>query len=148
MMEISEVLSKELIADNFAADDKRDFLQKMAEFVAKKCQLDANSVFEAVLERENLASTGCGKGVAFPHARIEGLNKLIVAFARLQEAIDFESPDDKKVDLVAFMISPENSGDDHLKALASLSRVLKNTETCLHLRSAKTVTEIYQTLQE
>lgn len=147
-MEISDILCKELIADDFAADDKRDFLQKMAEFVADKCQLDANVVFEAVLERENLGSTGCGKGVAFPHARIDGLEKLIVAFARLRQAIDFESPDDKKVDLVAFMISPENSGDDHLRALAALSRVLKNDEVCMRLRRAKTAAEIYKILQD
>ena len=114
----------------------------------KKENIDENSVFEAILERENLGSTGYGDGVAFPHARIEGLDKVIAVFARLDKGVDYESLDSHPVDLVAFLLSPEKSGEDHLKALAVMSRVLKDEETCRKLREAKSAHEIYVALQK
>ena len=95
-----------------------------------------------------MGSTGYGDGVAFPHARIEGLDKVIAVFARLDKGVDYESFDSHPVDLVAFLLSPEKSGEDHLKALAVMSRVLKDEETCRKIREAKSAHEIYVALQK
>ena len=110
--------------------------------------MDKNPIFEAILERENLGSTGYGDGVAFPHARIDGLDKVITVFARLAQGVDYDSLDNHSVDLVAFLLSPEKSGEDHLRALAVMSRVLKNEETCRQIRAAKSAHEIYLALQK
>ena len=147
-MQISDILSEDMILTEVKADTKRHLLAEIAAFVADKNDLDKNSVFEAVLERENLGSTGYGNGVAFPHARIDGLKHIVTGFARLGTPLDYDAADRKPVDMVAFMVSPENSGDDHLKTLAAFSRVLKNKDICQEIRTAKSVHEIYLALQK
>ncbi len=147
-MGISDILSEDMILTEAAADSKRHLLEQIAAFVAEREGLDKNAVFEAVLERENLGSTGYGNGVAFPHARLEGLNGVITVFVRLSQPIDYDSLDHKPVDMVAFMISPENSGDDHLRTLAIFSRVLKDADICKAIRSAKNAHEIYSALHK
>lgn len=147
-MSISDVLSEAMILTEVAADSKRHLLEQISEFVAERKGLDKSSVFEAVLERENLGSTGYGNGVAFPHARLEGLKNVVAVFARLKTPIDYDALDGNPVDMVAFMISPENSGDDHLRTLAIFSRVLKNAEICRQIRLAKNAHEIYSAMQK
>ncbi len=147
-MEISDILSQDMILPHFEADSKRGLLEKLSAFVAERENLDKNSVFEAVLERENLGSTGYGNGVAFPHARINGLKNVIVTFARLDKGIDYDAFDDKPVDLVACLLSPEESGEDHLQALAVLSRLLKDGEVRRQIREASSAYEIYLALQK
>ena len=98
------------------------------------------------MERENLGSTGYGRGTAFPHARVEGAKTVKAVFARLSSPIDFDAIDTKPVDLVFMLISPETDGADHLTALATLSRILKNDDTCDKLRKAKSKEEIYAIL--
>lgn len=146
-MEISDILSEDMVLADVEADSKRRLLEKLAEFAADKCGLDKNAVFEALLERENLGSTGYGNGVGYPHARIEGLEKVFALVARLQRPIDYDALDSQGVDIVAVMLSPENSGNDHLQTLAVLSRVLKNEKNCQMIRGAKSVHEIYMALQ-
>jgi PTS system nitrogen regulatory IIA component len=121
-------------------------VQSLAERVAAVANIDERVVFDAVWERENLGSTGYGEGVAFPHARIEGLDKVCGLFARLDEPVDFDALDGKPVDLVFMLISPENSGADHLTALAALSRILKTEGSCEKLRKARSVEELYAIL--
>ena len=147
-MEISEILSEDMVLANVEAESKRSLLEKLSAYVAEKENMDKNPIFEAILERENLGSTGYGDGVAFPHARIDGLDKVITVFARLAQGVDYDSLDNHSVDLVAFLLSPEKSGEDHLRALAVMSRVLKNEETCLQIRAAKSANEIYLALQK
>ena len=147
-MEISEVLSEDMILTEVKADSKRQLLAQLSELAAKKIGTDKSVVFEAILERENLGSTGYGNGVAFPHARIEGINSVLSVFARLQKPSDFDAVDSQPVDIIAFLVSPENSGDDHLKALSAFSRVLKNPEVCRSIRQAKSAHEIYVALQK
>jgi PTS system nitrogen regulatory IIA component len=121
-------------------------VQSLAERVAAVANIDERVVFDAVWERENLGSTGYGEGVAFPHARIEGLDRVCGLFARLDEPVDFDALDGKPVDLVFMLISPENSGADHLTALAALSRILKTEGSCEKLRKARSVEELYAIL--
>ena len=147
-MDIRDILSADMVVVDVEADNKRQLLSKLSTYVADKCGLDKNSVFEAIWERENLGSTGYGKGIAFPHARINGLNKIITLFARIKSAVDFESLDAKPVDILAYMISPEKSGEDHLQALALFSRVLKNDDVCKQIREAKNTHEIYLALNK
>ncbi len=147
-MEISEILSEDMVLANVEAENKRSLLEKLSSYVAEKENMDKNPIFEAILERENLGSTGYGDGVAFPHARIDGLNKVITVFARLDKGVDYDSLDSHPVDLVAFLLSPEKSGEDHLRALAVMSRVLKDEETCRQIRTAKSAHEIYLALQK
>ncbi|HBO50153.1 MAG TPA: transcriptional regulator [Alphaproteobacteria bacterium] len=147
-MGISDILSEDMVLAGVEAGNKRGLLEQLSAFVAEKENIDKNSIFEAILERENLGSTGYGDGVAFPHARIEGLNKVIAVFARLDKGIDYDSLDSHPVDLIAFLLSPEKSGEDHLQALAVMSRVLKDEETCRKIREAKSAHEIYLALQK
>lgn len=145
-MNIADIISKDAVLDNVQATSKRELIQVLSSKIANISGLDERVIFDAVWERENLGSTGYGDGVAFPHARIEGLDKVSAMFARLDEAVDFDSLDGKPVDLVFLLISPENSGADHLTALATLSRVLKTEGTCEKLRKARSVDELYAVL--
>ena len=147
-MGISDILSEDMVLAGVEAGNKRGLLEQLSVFVAEKENIDKNSIFEAILERENLGSTGYGDGIAFPHARIEGLDKVIAVFARLDKGIDYDSLDSHPVDLIAFLLSPEKSGEDHLQALAVMSRVLKDEETCRKIREAKSAHEIYLALQK
>ncbi len=146
-MNISDILSEDMVLIDVDADGKRHLLEELANVVSERQNLDRNVVFEAILERENLGSTGYGNGVAFPHARIDGLNHNIAAFVRLNKAVDYDALDGKDVDLLAFLISSEQNGEDHLQALAAFSRVLKNDDICRKIRTAKTAHEIYVALQ-
>jgi PTS system nitrogen regulatory IIA component len=135
-MNIADIISKEAVLDNVQAGSKRELVQILSSKIASISGLDERVIFDAVWERENLGSTGYGDGVAFPHARIEGLDKVSALFARMDEPVEFDSLDNKPVDLVFLLISPENSGADHLTALATLSRVLKTEGACEKLRKA------------
>ena len=147
-MEVSDILSEDMILADINADSKRQLLEQLSTVIADKCDLDKSAVFEAILERENLGSTGYGNGVGYPHARIEGLQKVVAMVARLHSPLDYESVDSQGVDIVAMMVSPENSGNDHLQTLAMLSRALKNEKTCQMIRQAKNAHEIYVALQK
>jgi PTS system nitrogen regulatory IIA component len=145
-MNIADIISKNAVLDHLQASSKRELVQSLAERVAAVANIDERVVFDAVWERENLGSTGYGEGVAFPHARIEGLDRVCGLFARLDEPVDFDALDGKPVDLVFMLISPENSGADHLTALAALSRILKTEGSCEKLRKARSVEELYAIL--
>ncbi len=145
-MNIADIISKDAVLDRIQASGKRELVQEMSNRIAAIAGVDERVVFEAVWERENLGSTGYGEGVAFPHARIEGLDKVCGLFARLEEPVDFDALDGKPVDLVFMLISPENSGADHLTALATLSRILKTEGSCEKLRKARSANELYAIL--
>lgn len=147
-MDISVILSEDKVFPCVEAENKRRLFELAAKLLSEAEDLDEAKVFEALWERENLGSTGYGEGIAVPHARIEGLNKVMALFMRLKKSIDFDSPDNKNVDLISVLISPEKSGEDHLQALAVFSRVLKNPEVCKKLRQAKSAHEIYTILHQ
>ena len=145
-MKISDILLADAIFAEVKTNNKRQFLQELAEKASKITQIDKRVLAEAIIERENLGSTGYGRGTAFPHARVENAKSVHAIFARLSSPIDFNAVDSKPVDLVFMLISPENNGADHLTALATLSRILKNDEICEKLRKAKSKEEIYSIL--
>ena len=118
------------------ASSKKVLLQKLSESFAEFTGLEARDVFEKLSERENLGSTGMGAGIAIPHARIKDLNRVYTIFATLDQATDFQSIDEKPVDLVFALLAPQDAGADHLQALAKASRLLRTADFCSRVRGA------------
>ena len=145
-MKISDILPLSNILIDVKVNSKRQLLQELAEVAADSVKTDARMVTDSVWERENLGSTGYGGGTAFPHARIDGIEKVTTVFARLAGPTEFDAVDGKPVDLVFLLISPENSGADHLTALAALSRLLKDQDVCEKLRQARSKEEVFAIL--
>lgn len=145
-MKISEIMSVNSVMLSLKAGSKRQLLQELARKASELTGINERTVFDTILERENLGSTGFGGGTALPHGRLSELNKVCGIFARLSTAIDFDAVDNKPVDTVFLLLSPESSGADHLTALAQISRVLKDENTCTKLRAAKSNEEAYALL--
>lgn len=118
------------------ATSKKHFLLKCAEELARLTGQDEHEIFDKLNERENLGSTGMGDGVAIPHARFKGLDRVYAMFISLDDAIDFDAIDNKPVDLTFVLLAPQDAGADHLQALAKISRMLKHKEFCERLRGA------------
>ena len=147
-MEISLFLAPDDVRQGFNAPSKKRLVTDIASFVADRFNLDAGVVFETLWEREKLGSTGVGNGVAIPHGRLASIDQIIGAFVQLQKPIDFESVDDTPVDLVFMLLTPQNAGADHLKALAKVSRVLRSPAVCEKLRAANDKETLYAVLTD
>lgn len=147
-MNISNILTEKNIFVGLKSGSKREFLHDLAQKASEVSGIDALTIFDSLLERENLGSTGFGSGTALPHSRFEGLDKVYAFYAKPAYPLDFDSIDDKPVDTVFLLMSPEGSGADHLTALAMLSRILKDETTCAKLRQMSRTTEIYALLNE
>lgn len=145
-MNIEDLLSADCIIADFKASSKKQAIQSLARHMARKLDIDDRLVFEKLLEREKLGSTGVGKGVAIPHARIEGLNKITGLFARLASPTDFDSVDEHPVDLIFMLLAPADAGADHLQALAAVSRLLRDETVCRKLRVTKDANALYAML--
>ncbi len=147
-MEIEDLLTAENVLGDFKASSKKQTLQSLSRKLADFAGLDARLVFDKLLEREKLGSTGVGKGVAIPHARIEGLDEIKGLFARLSSPIDFDSVDDHPVDIVFMLLAPTDAGADHLKALARVSRLLRDESTLKKLRATSDDSALYAMLAQ
>jgi nitrogen PTS system EIIA component len=147
-MEIADMLVPEAVLASVRTSGKKALLQDMAERAAKLTGLPERRIFETLIERERLGSTGMGQGIAIPHGRIAGLPKIVGLFARLETPIAYDAVDDQPVDLVFLLLAPEGAGADHLKALARASRLLRNKQTCERLRAASKPEVLYALLTE
>ncbi len=145
-MKISEIMNENCIVVGLKAQNKRQLLQELAQKAAEITNISERTIFDSLLERENLGSTGFGGGTALPHARIAEAEKVCGIFAKLNAPVDFDTIDGKPVDLVFMLISPEGSGADHLTALAKASRILKDENTCGKIRQISQKEEIYALL--
>jgi len=145
-MSISDILQVTDILVLDKAASKREVLQILTEQAAKTAEVDAVTLFDVVWERENLGTTAFGKGTAFPHGRIPSLRRTQALFAKVVGGVDFDAVDEKKVDLVFMLLSPENSGADHLTALSEISEIMRNGAACAKLRKAASPTDIYKIL--
>src|SRR3972149_7278726 len=124
-MRISDVLSKDLIMTDLKARTKMELLEEMSFEASRRVDgLNRAELLEALLEREKLGSTGIGHGVAIPHAKLKGIDSIVVAFGRSKLGVDFQSMDGKRVQLFFLIVAPENSTSAHLKALGGISRLL------------------------
>lgn len=148
-MQIGELLDRSAISLRVNAANKRKALAVIAEIAARNFGLDAGDVLDALAEREQAGSTGVGHGVAAPHARVEGLSRLRGVFVRLDHAVDFDAVDDQPVDLIFALFAPkEASGVEHLRALARVSRILRQAELREQLRQARTPDAIHALLSQ
>lgn len=147
-MDIAEILAPQAVFEGLKASNKKKLITEIAAHAAAVANLNVNTVFETLWEREKLSSTGVGHGIAIPHARMAKLERIVGVFAHLDGAVDFESIDEAPVDLVFALLTPVDAGADHLKALARVSRLMRNAAFCEKLRAANDRTELYALLTE
>lgn len=141
-MDLTDLLADDGVVLRAGAPSKRQALHIVAETGAQALGLPEARVFEALLEREALGSTGLGSGVAVPHARIAGVPRVTGVFVRLDTPIAYGAVDDQPVDLLFALFAPPCDGAEHLRALATVSRALRSAETRERLRQARTVDAI------
>jgi len=147
-MLIGEILDRAAIAPRASASSKRQVLAAISEIASRNFGLDSARVLEALTEREQAGSTGVGHGVAVPHARVEGLQRMCGVFMRLEQPVDFAAIDDQPVDLIFALLAPANAGSEHLRALARVSRVLRQGDLREQLRQARTADAIHVLLAQ
>ncbi len=147
-MEIEDLITPAGVIPKLRATGKKQALQELAKRAAEVTGLHERAIFDVLLERERLGSTGVGNGIAIPHGKLAELQKLHGVFARLDSPVDFDSVDDQPVDLVFLLLAPEAAGADHLKALARVSRLLRDRTVCEKLRGANSADAIYALLTE
>jgi nitrogen PTS system EIIA component len=140
--------SPDAVLSPLRANGKKQVLQDIAEAGARLTGLDTREVFETLLQRERLGSTGIGDGIAIPHGRSPRLQRLQALFVRLEKPIDFEALDGQPVDILFVLLAPEAAGADHLKALARVARVLRDKPTLDRIRTAHDSHAIYAILTE
>ena len=147
-MTLSELLARDCVAVDLKVTSKKQLVQEMASLILNcgcidEAKVDVRDIVNAALERERLGSTGVGSGVALPHARIDGIEKVKVAFARIETAIDFESIDERPVDIAVLILAPHDAGSEHLRALAQISRRLRNEDVRARIRQAPDAESLY-----
>ena len=145
-MQIGELIAAEGVIAGLRVRDKRQALEELSHRAATALGLDPGAILAPLLAREELGSTGVGKGIAIPHARIAGLSRPFALFAKLERSIDFAAVDDQPVDLVCLLLTPERAGAEHLPALACVSRRLREREVAERLRRAKDDASLYAIL--
>lgn len=134
-MELSEILRPAAVKVVGNVSSKKRLFQDLGDLVASTYGIDSGSAFAALQERETLGPTGVGHGIALPHARIEGLDRVVGVFFRLEKPVDFDSVDRQPVDLVFALFAPDGGGVDHLKALALVSRTMRDAGVTAKLRA-------------
>jgi len=145
-MNIGDLLEPRAIAPRAGGGGKRQILSVIADIAARNYGLDADVVLDALLEREAAGSTGVGQGVAVPHARLPGLDRVRGVFLRLEQPAGFESVDDQPVDLVFALFAPDDRNTEHLRALARVSRLLRQGDLRQQLRQARTAEAMHALL--
>jgi len=145
-MNIGELLDRTAISARVSAANKKKALAVIAEIAARNFGLEPGNVLDALIEREAAGSTGVGHGVAVPHARLEGLQRMRGIFVRLEQPVEFESVDDQPVDLLFALFAPKNAGAEHLRALARVSRLLRQAELREQLRKARSADAVHALL--
>ncbi len=146
MPKISDILDRRHVIPGLNAGDKTELLRELAGRAALALKLDERAIFDALMARERLGSTGVGGGVAIPHARIAGLSDSFGLFARIEPPLDFAAIDDKRVDVVFLLLTPAAGAADHLSLLAAVSRRLRDHATVAAIRAADNAKEIFDAL--
>jgi PTS system nitrogen regulatory IIA component len=135
-MDLCDLLAPDGIIATLQATSKKHALQELATIAAERTGLDSREIFNTLLQRERLGSTGLGRGIAIPHVKLAGLRGIVCLFARLEQPIEYESHDSEPVDLLFLLLAPDHASGDHLKALASISRVVREPSMLDALRNA------------
>ncbi|KQQ56459.1 MULTISPECIES: PTS IIA-like nitrogen regulatory protein PtsN [Rhizobium/Agrobacterium group] len=147
-MALADLLQQDAIIPALKVNSKKQLLQELAARASRITGVAEREVFDVILQRERLGSTGVGHGIAIPHGKLASIDKIVGVFARLENAVDFEALDDQPVDLVFLLLAPEGAGADHLKALSRIARVLRDPELVAKLRATESDTAIYTFLNQ
>ena len=133
---IENMLDIDMVLADANPSCKKELLQLLAEQASTKIGADKRKIFDVLLERERLGSTGVGNGIAIPHGKLPELNKMFAIFARLRKPVKYESEDDQPIDIVFLLLAPETDGADHLKALSRVARVLRDGDLVNEIRNS------------
>ncbi|GGE15646.1 PTS IIA-like nitrogen-regulatory protein PtsN [Gemmobacter megaterium] len=147
-MDIAKILKPEAVRVLAGMTSKKRLFQDLGEVAAAVYGLTAGVAVDGLLERESLGPTGVGHGIALPHARLEGLDRIVGVFVRLEKPMDFDSVDRQPVDLIFTLFAPKDSGVEHLKALALISRTMRDANVCAKLRANGQAATLYAILTE
>jgi PTS system nitrogen regulatory IIA component len=142
-MDLSDLIEVTAIMPALRANSKKQLLQMLSEKAAATTGIPEREIFDTILQRERLGSTGVGNGIAIPHGKLAGVKRITGVFARLDQPVDFEALDDQPVDLVFLLLAPEGAGADHLKALSRIARVLRDADTVAKIRGTKDAAAIH-----
>ncbi|BAI70749.1 phosphotransferase system nitrogen regulatory IIA component [Azospirillum sp. B510] len=143
-----DLISPHAILPNLKAGNKKQALQEMSRKASELTGQHERAIFDVLLERERLGTTGVGHGIAIPHGKLSSLDRVHGVFARLERPIDFDAIDEQPVDLIFLLLAPEQAGADHLKALARVSRLLRDQSMCEKLRGAQSGDAMYALLTQ
>ena len=147
-MNLTQILRPEAVKAVSSVGSKKRLFQELGDIAFASHGLTPNVVCAALQERETLGPTGVGNGIALPHARLDVVEQVLGVFVRLEKPIDFEAVDRQPVDLVFALLAPEDAGVDHLKALALVSRTMRNADLCAKLRANADVSTLHTLLTE
>jgi PTS system nitrogen regulatory IIA component len=147
-MTLDSLIDRQSDLANVKAPNKKQLLQELSQAMAARVAIDHRLIFETLLTREKLGSTGIGQGIAIPHGKLPSIARVYGLFARLPQPVDFESVDGQPVDLVFVLLAPEHAGADHLKALAKISRLLRDPAVVAKLRGTEDAEGLYAILTE
>ncbi len=145
-MPLTDLVAPNAVIPALKVNSKKQAIQEIAARAASVSGLNERIIFETLLQRERLGSTGIGHGIAIPHGKLPKLEKLFGVFARLDRPIDFEALDGQPVDLIFLLLAPEGAGADHLKALAKVARLLRDPEIAHKLRESRDAEALYAVL--
>ena len=140
---VLDTLRPDAVMPQLRAGNKKQVLQEVSRRAAEVTGQTQEAIYQVLLEREKLGSTGIGQGIAIPHGKLNGLDRVYAVFAKLERAVDFDAIDEQPVDLVFLLLAPAGAGADHLKSLAKVSRLLRNGAFCEKIRGCSTADAIY-----
>ena len=148
-MKITEILNKSAIKLDLESVEKEDVLKEMVDVLAELKNIgDKKSIVKALIERENLGSTGIGQGIAIPHGKTEKVEELVAILGISRKGVNFESLDGELVYILFFLVAPKDSAGPHLKALAQISRLLRDSFFCDLMKRCKTAEEVYELIRK
>ena len=147
-MEVTDLIRPHAVVPNLRVTSKKQALQELSRRASDLIDVPERRIFDVLVERERLGTTGVGNGIAIPHGKLSEISDLQAMFARLETPIDFEAIDEQPVDLICVLLAPESAGADHLKALARISRLLRDRNVCEKLRGSDSADAIYAILTE
>ncbi len=147
-MNLAEIIDARAVLPHLKAQNKKQLLQELAQAMGSIVAVDHRIIFETLLTREKLGSTGLGQGIAIPHGRLPNIKRVYGLFARLATPVAYDSVDGEPVDLIFVLLSPDQAGADHLTALARISRLLREPDTIKKLRGTDSAEGLYAILTE
>jgi len=145
-MDLSDLIGEDAVIAALKAQSKKQVLQELCGKAARLTGLSEREIFDTILQREKLGSTGVGNGVAIPHGKLRSIDRIVGVFARLAKPVDFDALDDQPVDLIFLLLAPEGAGADHLKALARIARLLRDGQVAEKLRATDKADALYALL--